>query len=136
MSSDERWFQGHLAELDRDECLELLASTPVGRVAYCDDEGPVVIPVNHVVEGEDVLFRISGGSVMARRLGPVAAFQVDAFDDFRESGWSVLVRGRVSWVDLDGTPDEARPTPWAEGLRDLLVRITPTTITGRRLLPA
>ena len=40
-SPDERWFPSHLREIDKAECLELLAGHTVGRVAYCDDLGPV-----------------------------------------------------------------------------------------------
>ena len=45
MTSDERWFPSHLKELGDTECLELLDHHQIGRVAYCDDLGPVVLPV-------------------------------------------------------------------------------------------
>ena len=52
MSPTEPWFAGHLRELSRDECLELLATKTVGRVAYCTPDGPEVLPLNYVVEGD------------------------------------------------------------------------------------
>jgi nitroimidazol reductase NimA-like FMN-containing flavoprotein (pyridoxamine 5'-phosphate oxidase superfamily) len=136
MNLDERWFQGHLTEMSRRECFEALASRPVGRVAYCDAAGAVVIPVNHAMDGEDVLFRIASGTSLARNLRDVASFQVDDFEEYMQSGWSVLIRGEVSYVDHDGAADRGeRPVPWADGRREVLVRIRPTAVTGRRLLP-
>jgi uncharacterized protein len=137
MDLDERWFQGHLMEMSRAECLEALASRPVGRVAYCDAGGPVVIPVNYAMDNEDVLFRIASWTSLAHGLRGAAAFQVDDFEEYTQSGWSVLIRGQVSYIDHDGgaTHGEDRPTPWAAGRRELLVRISPTSVTGRRLLP-
>ena len=44
MNADERWFQGHLQELDEAECWELVRSREVGRVAYVDQLGPMVVP--------------------------------------------------------------------------------------------
>ena len=50
MTDHERWFPSHLREMTKDECLGLLAGHQVGRVAYCDELGPVVLPVNYVPE--------------------------------------------------------------------------------------
>jgi uncharacterized protein len=138
MSPGESWFPSHLNELDKAECLELLASHQVGRVAYCDDLGPVVLPVNYVVDLETVLLRVSPHSTLARNLRSApASFEVDEFDDYNQSGWSVLVRGDAAYVDLAELPDEDnRPIPWAEGERTFHIRITPHDITGRRLLSA
>jgi len=137
VSQQQGWFPSKLRELDTAECLELLASRSVGRVAYCDEAGPVVLPVNHIVDNGNVLIRVSPHSLLANHLrsGP-AAFEVDEFDDFNQTGWSVLVRGMASFLDYDELPDsDTRPTPWAEGQRTFHVRITPTDISGRRLLP-
>ena len=37
-----------LIELDRAECLELLAAKSVGRIAYVGDTGPRILPVNYI----------------------------------------------------------------------------------------
>ena len=42
MTTSSSWKSGRLRELDASECLELLATRSVGRVAFCSDEGPVV----------------------------------------------------------------------------------------------
>jgi uncharacterized protein len=138
MNSDERWFPGHLVELGRAECLELLAQHQVGRVAYCDDLGPVVVPVNYALDQDTILIQLSPYSTLAARLRTAAAsFQIDQFDDYTETGWSVLVRGDARYADPDDVAvASARPHTWAEGQRTLHVRITPHDISGRRLLPA
>ena len=137
MSSPASWFKGHLVEMSPEECLELLGTKKVGRVAYCAPDGPEVLPLNYVMEGDAVLFRTSPHSALGQRLRlDVAAFQVDEIDDYTESGWSVLVRGMVTAVEREDLPPaDKRPEPWAEGNRPLHLRLTPRTITGRRLLP-
>lgn len=135
--SGDRWYPSHLTELSREECYELLASRSVGRVAFVVHDSPVVLPVNHSVDGDDIVFRTSPRTELGRRMidGQVA-FEVDDFDEFNQSGWSVLVQGSVEYDDpaVPLPPDEARP--WAEGVRNLVVRIRPRLVTGRRLLGA
>jgi hypothetical protein len=138
VSTEEHWFPSHVRELSEAECLEVLAAHEVGRVAYCDDLGPVVLPVNYVLDEDTVLFQISPHSVLAHHLrGGAASFQIDDFDSYTQSGWSVLVRGEASYVDSGDLPEGShRPFAWAEGGRTLHVRIIPRAITGRRLVPA
>ena len=65
---------GQVTELTRAECFELLASAPLGRVAVADDRGPVVFPVNFVLDRHTVVFRTEPGTKLAaaasRRTGP------------------------------------------------------------------
>jgi nitroimidazol reductase NimA-like FMN-containing flavoprotein (pyridoxamine 5'-phosphate oxidase superfamily) len=138
MSFDERWFQGHLRELDEAECWELVRSREVGRIAYVDDRGPMVVPITFVVGEEYLLFRVAAYSEVARHLPDGrAAMEVDDIDYFTRSGWSVVVRGRVDVVNTDDLPAEGeRPTPWPKGQRSLHLRLTPDAVTGRRLLEA
>lgn len=138
MSPDERWFPSHLIEIGQADCLELLASHTVGRVAYCDELGPVVLPVNYVLDHDTVLIQILPHSTLATHLRAApASFEIDDFDDFNQAGWSVLVRGDAAYVDDADLPDDDnRPIAWAEGQRTFHVRITPHDISGRRLLPA
>jgi nitroimidazol reductase NimA-like FMN-containing flavoprotein (pyridoxamine 5'-phosphate oxidase superfamily) len=138
VSLNERWFPSHLREIDHAECLVLLAGHQVGRVAYCDDRGPVVLPVNYALDHDTILIQTAPHSVLAQHLqGAPASFQIDDFDDFNQSGWSVLVRGEASYVEPGDLPDDSdRPHAWAEGQRNLHIRITPLQISGRRLLPA
>ncbi|QIX26728.1 pyridoxamine 5'-phosphate oxidase family protein [Nocardioides sp. JQ2195] len=137
MNPEEAWFPGRLLELTQHECLELLGGSRVGRVAYSTRTGPVVVPVNYHLDGTDVLLRTAPTTELAHHLGSSElALQVDEFDAFNESGWSVLVRGpavRVDPYDLPAFLDA--PRSWAGGSRPLLIRISGRAISGRRLLP-
>lgn len=137
MNTMSSWAAGHLRELDLAECLELVGTKSVGRIAFCSAEGPVVLPVNYLVHGDAVVFRTSPHNSLARQVnGTRAAFEVDEVDEFTQSGWSVLIRGTAELVDdVTSLPEEARPVPWAEGTRSLYVRIPTQTVTGRRLYP-
>lgn len=138
MSLNERWFPSHLREIDQAECLDLLGAHQVGRVADRDDLGPVVLPVNYALDQDTILIQVSPHSILARHLRSApASFEVDEFDEYTQTGWSVLVRGQATYVeDSDLPADEDQPHAWAEGQRTLHVRITPYDISGRRLLPA
>jgi CBS domain-containing protein/nitroimidazol reductase NimA-like FMN-containing flavoprotein (pyridoxamine 5'-phosphate oxidase superfamily) len=85
--------------LDLEECLKRLRSSPVGRLAFVLDGTPVILPVNHAVDGMTVVFATTWGSklAVAESAEPVA-FEVDGIDRARRSGWSVLVKGTASRV--------------------------------------
>lgn len=138
MTTTNHWFKSRIRELDRTECQRLLRSTKVGRLAFTDDSGPDVLPTNFTMDGDDVLIATSGYGAIARAAtGSRVAFEIDGLDDYTESGWSVVVRGRADHVphfELPPDPTE-RPYPWAEGNRSYILRIRPDTVTGIRLLP-
>ncbi len=139
---DEIRASGRIEELGRTECVELLRAKSVGRVGFVGPDGPLVLPVNYVMDGETVLFRTSPYNVMGTALREAqAAFEVDDLDDYLQSGWSVLVQGTAGFVVDDDEAELtherlARPEPWAAGTRTLYVRVTAHTISGRRLHPA
>lgn len=136
MKLSEYWFPGRLRDLTRAECIDLLAERHVGRVAYCDETGPVVLPVNYVLDGDDVVIVTSPDSALALHLRSAAAsFEIDEYDDYTLSGWSVLVRDSARYMGCEDMPlPSTRPHAWAEGQRNLYIRITTKEITGRRLL--
>ncbi len=114
-----------------------MASRQVGRVGFIDPDGPVVLPVNYSMQGGNVLIATSAVNSLSAYAteGPVA-FEVDDIDEFNETGWSVLVRGRAELVPFEELPaEDRRPYPWPAGARILLLRIFPTQLTGRRLFP-
>lgn len=126
---------GDLAALDEAECMALLASRSVGRLAYVARAGvPDVVPVNYAVRDGVVLVRTGPGpKLQAAERGDLVAFEVDDVDEASRTGWSVVVHGRASMVPTDGTAD-GPPSPWASGPRERLLQITPRRTTGRRLL--
>jgi nitroimidazol reductase NimA-like FMN-containing flavoprotein (pyridoxamine 5'-phosphate oxidase superfamily) len=126
-----------LEVLPFDSCLRLLAAVSVGRVGFVAGGEVVVLPVNFVVDGQDVVFRTASGSKLAAAEDSItAAFEADNYDDITESGWSVLVNGRFEVVE-----DEAEIArlsrfglyPWAGAVdRPSWIRIRPISVTGRR----
>jgi nitroimidazol reductase NimA-like FMN-containing flavoprotein (pyridoxamine 5'-phosphate oxidase superfamily) len=128
-----------LEVLPFDSCLSLLAAVSIGRVGFVAGGEVVMLPVNFVVDGQDVVFRTASGSKLASADDRnVVAFEADNYDDITQSGWSVLVSGRAEVVE-----DEAEIArlsqfglyAWASTLdRPFWIRIRPTSVTGRRTL--
>jgi uncharacterized protein len=125
-------------DLTVEDCLAVLASKQLGRVAFTYDavrqEGPVILPVNYVVDGDSVIVRTSPYGFIGRSLRRrETAFAVDDIDERTGVGWTVLIRG--SAVGLPGHEVhqlQRRPLAWREGVHTLFLRITPRVITGRR----
>jgi nitroimidazol reductase NimA-like FMN-containing flavoprotein (pyridoxamine 5'-phosphate oxidase superfamily) len=129
-----------LEVLDRDECLRLLAADEVGRLALVDGGAPVVFPVTYGLDGEAIVFRTAPGTKLAvGPRGPVA-FEVDSFDRRARTGWSVIATGRLEEVTHFDSPTFRRVRdlpvePWAGGERPHWMRLVPSRITGRRIVP-
>ncbi|OMI35746.1 hypothetical protein SPAR_29326 [Streptomyces sparsogenes DSM 40356] len=87
-------------ELDRGECLRLLATAPVGRVVHTRQALPAVVPVNFGLSTDGaVSLRTSAASELSRAVdGAVVAFEADAVDAAARSGWSVVLTGRAAVV--------------------------------------
>ena len=128
---------GQVRELTRAECFELLAGGRLGRVAVVDDLGPVVFPVNFVLDRHTVVFRTEEGTKLhAASDGGKVCFEADGTDEAACTGWSVLVRGEITEVtDADEVARlrELPLRPWAPGARDHYARILPAALTGRRI---
>lgn len=127
-----------LAVLGSDECLELIRSRPVGRIAFARDGDIELLPVNHCVLGRTIAFRTARGSKLTAAYdGAVVAFEVDAYDARRRTGWSVLVKGRADLVtdsSLLARLDDAGLGTWVPSAsRAEWVVIHPDEISGRRL---
>jgi nitroimidazol reductase NimA-like FMN-containing flavoprotein (pyridoxamine 5'-phosphate oxidase superfamily) len=125
-----------LTVLDEAECWRLLDTVGVGRVAMEGDEGLVVVPVNFAVDSGEVIFRTTEGGLLGRAAdwGRSVAFQADSFDEQMRRGWSVLVRGDLRRVPNDQAQDlVALVAPWASGERNVVGRVTPSALSGRRI---
>ena len=127
-------------ELTKAECFELLANEHLGRVAVVDDRGPVVFPVNFVLDRHTVVFRTEQGTKLhAAARGSRVCFEVDRADEAARAGWSVIVRGEITEMTDRAELERLRGLPlqaWAPGSRDRYVRILPAVLTGRRIAAA
>nr|MBA2560754.1 pyridoxamine 5'-phosphate oxidase family protein [Propionibacteriales bacterium] len=90
---------GRFSELSTEQCYQKLAETDVGRVGMCTAEGPMILPVNYMVEGESILVRTAPYTLLADyAVGPMA-FEVDRLEPALRFGWSVLVVGHAMPVE-------------------------------------
>ncbi|MFE2298553.1 pyridoxamine 5'-phosphate oxidase family protein [Streptomyces sp. NPDC059445] len=125
-------------ELDRQECLRLLAKVPVGRVVYTRQALPAVLPVNFCLDTDgSVLLCTSSDSELVRAIDRVVvAFEADEFDAETRSGWSVVVTGRATVVTDRAEHErlaQVGPTSWMPLRNAVFVRIESEMVTGREL---
>jgi nitroimidazol reductase NimA-like FMN-containing flavoprotein (pyridoxamine 5'-phosphate oxidase superfamily) len=141
-TSDTFWSAAELGAglivLDRAECLELLTAKSVGRIAYASDAGARILPVNYVLVGDSVTFRtVPDGEIFHHALSSICAFEIDETDEFFESGWSVVVVGRLQLATEDDFAQMLYgklPEPWAGGNRSMFVRLPCEQVSGRRVI--
>ncbi|GII76294.1 pyridoxamine 5'-phosphate oxidase [Sphaerisporangium rufum] len=126
-----------LQVLSREECLELLASVPVGRIVFTDRALPAVQPVNFVLDRGLVVIRTTSGSRLAAAAGDtVVAFEADEFDAVLRTGWSVTMVGHARGVRDAAEADRLRRlplAPWAPGTREHFIVLRPEQVSGRRM---
>ncbi len=126
-----------LEMLSRPEAVALLETQEVGRLVYTRRALPAVRPVNFAVRGGAILIWTGSASSLGQAVrGAVVAFEADEIDREAHSGWSVAVTGVAQLVTDGRMLAEARqlgPVPWAPGVKDHLIRIPLTVVTGRWL---
>jgi hypothetical protein len=126
-----------LQQLNRDDCLGLLATVPIGRIIYTRQALPAVELVNFALDSGDIIIRTDrSGKLAAATRGAIVAFEADVMDPEQRSGWSVTAIGpsravtdaadiaRLQRIGLDS---------WAPGVREHFIRITPQLLNGRWL---
>lgn len=128
-----------LVILGREECFELLASQPIARLGLSMRAMPVVLPVNFVLDGEQIVLRTAEGTKLQAALAhSVVAVEADDYDPISHTGWSVLVRGSSAVID---DPDEIVRlrglwlSPWANKGADRWIAVAIDMISGRRIRP-
>ncbi len=129
----------NLVELSEDECLGLLGTHSVGRIAVVRDGQPLIFPVNYVLDGRIVAFRTDPGTKLAGATLARVAFQIDSTDPLSWEGWSVLVKGIGTDVTDARDPRSKRIVsswlvPWAGGEKGHWVAIASPVFTGRRIV--
>ncbi|MDH3754135.1 MAG: pyridoxamine 5'-phosphate oxidase family protein [Acidimicrobiia bacterium] len=129
---------GRMGVLDPDQCIKLIESTPIGRIGFWADGGPLVLPVNFALFEGSVIFRtLEGQKLAAASDGQTVCFEVDHWDASDRSGWSVVLTGVArevtDWAEQEQL-ENIGLVPWArEKWRPMWVRIDPTEISGRVL---
>jgi nitroimidazol reductase NimA-like FMN-containing flavoprotein (pyridoxamine 5'-phosphate oxidase superfamily) len=118
------------------DCFALLKSVPVGRIGFLAGGEVAILPVNFLVDGQDVVFRTAAGSKLcAVEVGQYVGFEADSYDAATATGWSVVVNGLAEVIDSAdeaGRLDALGLASWGGGADLIWMRIRPSSITGRR----
>jgi nitroimidazol reductase NimA-like FMN-containing flavoprotein (pyridoxamine 5'-phosphate oxidase superfamily) len=126
-----------LEVLTRDECLHLLSTRSLGRIAVSSRALPVILPVNYVLIGDEVVMRTRSGTRLdAATRQAIVAFEVDEIDGDTGAGWSVMAQGIAREVTEPSTLDVARAAPlarWLDPVRGRHVAISLDVVSGRRI---
>jgi nitroimidazol reductase NimA-like FMN-containing flavoprotein (pyridoxamine 5'-phosphate oxidase superfamily) len=118
-------------------CLQLLEAVPYGRLATVDQGRPLLVVVNHLVDDGNIYIRTRPDARLARLTenGHVtpALYEVDSAFPAGQSGWSVMASGILQREDSATRSAELRPrlTAWAQGERDVVLRLAVEELTGR-----
>lgn len=129
---------GHMIptqHLSPKECWRLLSRARIGRIAVTGERGIDIFPINFVIHREEIFFSSAPGS----KLIDIAANPLIAFEaDGRRTGhrWSVVVKGTAHRLDRDDEIEDSgvlRLHTETSGEKCNYVRITPGSITGRRI---
>ncbi|MCZ2402031.1 pyridoxamine 5'-phosphate oxidase family protein [Paenarthrobacter sp. Z7-10] len=122
--------------LEESACWALLRGNSVGWLAVWVDDHPDIFPLNYTVDHATVVFRTGEGTKLSAAAGTVpVAMEADGVDADTGIAWSVVVRGASSAISRT---DEVLETfslmlfPWESGHKDVFIRISPVSITGRR----
>jgi hypothetical protein len=131
-----------MAQLDRAEALRLLASVSLGRIVFTQHALPAVRPVNHLMDGDDIIVRLHEGATLASIVAPtdatgvVVAYEADVIDPETHIGWSVVVTGYARRVTDPGELARfaTRMHPWIDHpAMNAALRIRPDLVTGMQL---
>jgi len=127
--------------LSEEECLELLRSHHVGRIALNDHGQPLIFPVNYATDDRAVVFRTAPGMKLHEARMSRVAFEIDEVDAAAGTAWSVMVKGIAYEITdtLDSLSERLRGLvvePIAPGERPYWVAVMRDEISGRRFRTA
>jgi nitroimidazol reductase NimA-like FMN-containing flavoprotein (pyridoxamine 5'-phosphate oxidase superfamily) len=123
--------------LSEEECLDLLRSHRVGRIALTDQDQPLIFPVNYAADDRAVVFRTAPGMKLTGSAMARVAFEIDEVDTAAGTAWSVMVQGMAYEITdaLDRLSEGLRALvvePMAPGERRHWVAVIRREISGRR----
>jgi uncharacterized protein len=126
-----------IEHLSEEECLELLRSHRLGRVAVTVNGQPLIFPVNYAADERAVVFRTAPGMKLSVAPMSRVAFEIDEVDTAAGMAWSVLVQGVAYEITetLDRLSEGLRQLvvePMAPGERPHWVAVMRHEVSGRR----
>jgi nitroimidazol reductase NimA-like FMN-containing flavoprotein (pyridoxamine 5'-phosphate oxidase superfamily) len=139
MTMAHHFDHSRLEIVDRDECLRLLQSVPVGRLVHTNGGLPAVRLVNFLLDADTIVFSSGrGDKLRAAERGDVVAFEADEVDLERHTGWTVTAIGHLSVVADNEATELRRTLPirsWLPIQDARLIRLGVESVQGRRLVP-
>lgn len=121
--------------LTEDACWEFLRDRPVGRLATAVAGEPDIFPVSFAAADGHVYFRTYPGSKLVEvAVNTRVALEADEWSP--EVATSVVVKGTAEILERDADLAAAEATglvSYQDDGKNVWVRITPSTISGRRL---
>jgi uncharacterized protein len=120
------------------DCWQLVSAAGgpdgIARVVWSGAEGPAIVPVNYTVADGYVWFQTTPESRLAQACDSTVLVEVDHVDPASRTGWSVVVTGAATCLGSGEDPGLLGDLQvWPRGTRQLLVRVEPSELTGRRL---
>jgi len=123
--------------MSADECDQLLATTPVGRLGFIAEGVPLILPINFAWHDGAIVFRTAGGQKLsAASIRQEVCFEIDSWNTDAETGWSVILRGTSEEVHEPTVIHELADHLhcWSgEADKNRWVMIRPFEISGRRI---
>ena len=124
-------------DLTENECLDLLQSHDLARIAFAFEERIEIFPINYCLDGAIIVFRTGLGTKLAAVGTTTIAVEIDGWDPESGIGWSVIAKGRTEEITTNPgrVAEHLRwmPVhPAAPGDRYHWVGIKPSAISGRR----
>ncbi len=128
-----------LEVLNSDECLSLLETRSVGRIAVFGFANPMIVPINYAVDHHTIVFRTGPGTKLweSATQDSRVAFEVDELDENEMEAWSVSLTGRAERITDQGVIARLEGLGlrnWVKGAEAFWFRVTPSIIEGRRLV--
>lgn len=120
-----------LVPLTYDDCITLLESNDLGRICVLHEGYPMAFPVNYrVIElaGELALAVRTRTGNSVDHVDEHVSFEIDGVGPGHDSGWSVIVRGRLEPISPSAEVDSY---PMITSHRDAWRVLAPAKITGR-----
>jgi nitroimidazol reductase NimA-like FMN-containing flavoprotein (pyridoxamine 5'-phosphate oxidase superfamily) len=130
---------GQPTSLTESECWGLLAIPGLARLAFVQRDGmPDIRPVNHLAYERSLYIRTAPDTkLLALTEDPRVALEIDGED--ATAYWSVIVRGAAAQVTSESELQRAAVAAlesWTPSMKQFVLKISPSTVTGRRFLKA
>ena len=129
-----------LEVLAAEQCLELMTTSRLGRIAVTIGAVPAIFPVDYLLFDGQIIFHAGAGTNLHRAAANrVVAFEVDDVDLSSREGWSVVAVGMAREVkDHDAVSSDADGAPrlWEPSSGSHVIAILPAFLSGRRFVNA